>query len=56
MKQKFLKYFLMLLIVALSTMLLSTGAMATEEVPFDKENFKGLVLTTSVGSGMGTAL
>ena len=49
MKQKFLKYFLMLLIVALSTMLLSTGAMATEEVPFDKENFKGLVLTTSVG-------
>ena len=50
MNRNILKRFWKLLpVLALVVVLLTTAAMATEET-FDTENFKGLVLTTSVGS------
>ena len=43
------KLLVLLTVLALSTILLTTAAMATE-TEFDTQNFKGLVLTTTVGT------
>ena len=49
MVRKMKKLLVLLAVLALSTILLTSAAMAAEDT-FDTENFKGLVLTTSVGS------
>ena len=49
MVRRMKKMLVLLAVLALSTVLLTTAAMATETT-FDTENFKGLVLTTAVGA------